>query len=126
MLCSLGLHRKTGPGFKRAEGHQRGAPLSYPRPGVTLGDLEEKRMWAGGTIVRMAAVQGGTKWNRPFLVFWDSKGYHQGSLAPFRVKIWRDLFALAIPCMLPSTTTALSTCQVTGEHLPAHAFPRRV
>lgn len=78
MPCSLDLHRKTEPGFNRAEGHQHGNPLSYPRPGVTFGDLEEKSMWAGGTIVHMAAVQDGTKQHRPFLISWDSKEYQSG------------------------------------------------
>lgn len=32
--------------------------------------------------------------------------------APFHVKIWRDLFALATLQLLPSTMTPLPTCQV--------------
>lgn len=78
VLCSAALigARKTEPGFNRPEGHKHGAPLSYPRPGVTFGDLEGERMQTGGTIVHMAAAQDGTKWHRPFLVFWESQGYH--------------------------------------------------
>lgn len=43
MLCNLGLHKGTVLGFNRAEGHQHGAPLSYPRPDVTFGDQGKEK-----------------------------------------------------------------------------------
>lgn len=92
------------------------------------GGLEEKRLLAEGTIVHMASIQDEAKYHRPFLAFWGSKECNQGSLAPFQVKIWRDLFASAILHVSVSTMTpgTLSTWQVTTEHLPAHDFPRTV
>lgn len=124
MLYRLSLGKETEPGFSTGEGLQYGAPLCYTRPGVTFGDLEKD---VGGR--NHCSYGSGPRWHPTVLsisCFLSQQGNSSdlpGSLSG--VNLQRSLWS-GHPLILLSTMMPLPTFQIMGEHLPAHAFPRRV